>query len=234
MHLLETQKIRHKFDPNSGVLYLSIVDIIEMLDVSTDPRNYWKTLKNRLKINQNKLVTKCNQVKMRASDGKNYLTDATDSDNMLLLIQHINPNKVGEFRKIFKTIEMENYPLESSSLKQENELSTEENDDYELGVDFFENKNTYIIRAMLAGVDTDDISIIANYKNILIKGKRNSPKINEDDYSIRELTWGSFSRNIDLPEEIEIEEIETNFSHGMLQIKLSKIDKSKTKIIKVK
>jgi HSP20 family molecular chaperone IbpA len=235
MNTFENENIRHYFDPTSGVLYLSIVDVIEMLGLSTDPRNYWKTTKSRLKINQNKLVTKCNQVKMRASDGKNYLTDATDSDNMLVLIQHIAPQKVGEFRKIFKEIEAKS-SLSSPNLEtHKSELSTEENDDYELGVDFYENKNIFIVRAMLAGVEKDDISIIANCKNILIKGKRNVIKnINAEDYTIRELSFGKFSREIDLPEEIEIEEIETNYIHGMLEIKLNRIDKSKTKIIKIK
>ncbi len=235
MDTFENENIRHYFDPTTGVLYLSIVDVIEILEISTDPRNYWKTTKNRLKINQNKLVTKCNQVKMRASDGKNYLTDATDSDTMLLLIQHIAPQKVGEFRKIFKEIEEKSSLFLDSQKTKKNELSTEENDDYELGVDFYENQNIFIIRAMLAGVEKDDISIIADCKNILVKGKRNElKKINEDDYTIRELSWGKFSREINLPEEIEIEEIETNYIHGMLEIKLSKIDKSKTKIIKLK
>lgn len=235
MDTFENENIRHYFDPTTGVLYLSIVDVIEILEISTDPRNYWKTTKNRLKINQNKLVTKCNQVKMRASDGKNYLTDATDSDTMLLLIQHIAPQKVGEFRKIFKEIEEKSSLFLDSQKTKKNELSTEENDDYELGVDFYENQNIFIIRAMLAGVEKDDISIIADCKNILVKGKRNElKKINEDDYTIRELSWGKFSREINLPQEIEIEEIETNYIHGMLEIKLSKIDKSKTKIIKLK
>ncbi|MBP9715504.1 MAG: Hsp20 family protein [Candidatus Pacebacteria bacterium] len=235
MDTFKNENIRHYFDPTAGVLYLSIVDVIEILEISTDPRNYWKTTKSRLKINQNKLVTKCNQVKMRASDGKNYLTDATDSDNMLLLIQHIAPDKVGKFRKIFKEIEDKSSPSSPNQETHKSELSTEENDDHELGVDFYENQNIFIIRAMLAGVEKDDISIIANCKNILIKGKRNElKKINEDDYTTQELTWGKFSREINLPEEIEIEEIETNYIHGMLEIKLSKIDKSKTKIIKLK
>lgn len=238
MQNLETQNIRHYFDSDSGVLYLSIVDIIEMLDLSTDSRNYWKTLKSRLKSSQNKdynkLVTLCNQLKMRASDGKMYLTDATDADNMLLLIQHIAPQKVGEFRKIFREIRQNIETNDIDSLLQNNELSTEEPDDYELGVDFYENQNIFIIRAMLAAVEPDDISIIVNCKNILIKGSRTRQDLVHDDYQIEELSWGKFSREITLPEEIEIEEIETNYIHGMLEIKLPKIDKTKTKIIKIK
>lgn len=231
----KTYDIRRYFDQTSSTLYLSIVDIIEMLDLSTDPRNYWKTLKSRLKNTQNKLVTNCNQLKMQASDGKMYLTDATDVDNMLLLIQHMAPEQVGKFRKIFKEIEAKS-PRSSSNLETvKSELSTEGNEDYELGIDFYKNQNIFIIQVMLAGVEKDDISIITNCKNILIKGKRiEIKKINKEDYAIQELTWGRFSREINLPEEVEIEEIETSYIHGMLEIKLPLIDKFKTKIVKIK
>ena len=231
----QNYNIRRYFDQVSGTLYLSIVDIIEMLDLSTDPRNYWKTTKSRLKNTQNKLVTKCNQLKMPASDGKMYFTDATDVDNMLLLIQHIAPEQVGKFRKIFKEIEAKSFPSSPNLETHKTELSTEENVDYELGIDFYKNQNIFIIQVMLAGVEKDDISVIANCKNILIKGKRiEARKTNEEDYSVRELAWGKFTREINLPEEVEIEEIETNYIHGMLEIKLPLIDKSKTKIIKIK
>ncbi len=227
--------IRKHFDSETGVLYFSIVDVIEKLGLSTDPRNYWKTLKNRLNKTQNKLVTKCNQLKMQASDGKMYLTDTTDTDTMLILIQQLAPEKVGEFRRIFRETyskELKNTTLDNSSILG---LSTEERDDYELGIDFYEKQNIFIIQMMLAGVEKDDISITANCKNILIKGHRmQTKKITEEDYTTQELTWGKFSKEINLPEEIEIGEIETNYIYGMLEIKLPKIDKSKTKIIKLK
>lgn len=225
---------RHQIDTSSGILYLSIVDIIEMLNISSDARNYWKALKNRLNKTQNKLVTKCNQLKMPASDGKMYLTDVTDPDNMLLLIQHLAPERVAEFRRIFRETYTEILENTPSSISNFSELSTEESNDSEIGIDVYQDKNIYIIRAMLAGIESENISIIANCQNILIKGSRTRQNLVHDDYQIEELSWGKFSRNITLPEEIEVEEIETKYTHGMLEIKLPIIDKSKTKIIKIK
>lgn len=225
--------IRKHFDSETGVLYLSIVDVIERLDLSTDPRNYWKTLKNRLKNTHNELVTKCNQLKMRANDGKMYLTDTADADTILILIQQLAPEKVTEFRRIFR----ETYSQELKKTNSDNSpilgLSTEEKEDYELSVDLYQNKDFLNIQAMLAGVEIDDISIVATSQNILIKGERKQKKLNLE-YITLELGWGKFSREINLPEEIDIDAIETTFIHGMLHIKLPIIDKSRTKIIKIK
>ena len=57
---------------------------------------------------------------------------------------------------------------------------------------------------------------------------------NEDDYYVRELYWGSFSRNIQLPEEIDVDEAEAVEKHGLLILKLPKLDKKRSSKLKVK
>ena len=52
-------------------------------------RNYWKVLKNRLQTEGNESVTKCNQLKLEAADGKKYLTDVADTETLLRLIQSV-------------------------------------------------------------------------------------------------------------------------------------------------
>lgn len=231
MDKIDYKEIRHQFDHTSGVLYVSIVDIIKLLGVSTDPRNYWKTLKNRLKNTHLELVTKCNQLKMRANDGKMYLTDTTDSDNCLLLVQQISPNKVRECRKIFTDIQKDTQILEDKEIK----LSTVERNSHQIKLDLFKRNNVFIINALLAGAEKNDISIIASSKNILIESKTMPPQnIKNGAYAISELMFGKYSREIDLPEEIEIEKIETFYSNGLLEIRLPILDKSYTRIIKVK
>lgn len=227
-------QIRHQLDPESGVLYLSIVDVIKSMGLSSDPRNYWKTLKNRLKNTQNKLVTKCNQLKMKASDGKMYLTDVTDVPTMLLIVQELGPQKVSEYRKIFKEIEQSFTAKDQFFPFEGKELSTPIDDDYEISVDAREENDFIVIQAMLAGTNPEDISVIANCENITIRGKRFSPKVAPESYLINELGWGKFSREISLPKEVDIEAIEAVFKFGLLEIKLPKVDKSRTKIIKVK
>ncbi|MBU1613083.1 Bro-N domain-containing protein [Patescibacteria group bacterium] len=91
--LFEGRQIRRHWDENQEKWYFSVVDVVGALSGSIDPRNYWKVLKNRLKAEGSEVVTKCNQLKMEASDGKFYLTDVADTEVLLRLIQSIpSPN----------------------------------------------------------------------------------------------------------------------------------------------
>ena len=91
--LFEGQKIRRHWDEEKELWYFSVIDVVGVLSSSADPRNYWKVLKGRLKHEGSELVTKCNQLKMRSSDGKYYLTDVADTETMLRLVQSIpSPN----------------------------------------------------------------------------------------------------------------------------------------------
>jgi hypothetical protein len=88
----ENFKIRRFYDENKGVWYFSIVDVISVLIQQNNfqtARNYWKVLKNRLKKEGSESVTKCNQLKMPAADGKSYMTDVSDPETLLRLIQSI-------------------------------------------------------------------------------------------------------------------------------------------------
>jgi DNA-damage-inducible protein D len=82
----EDYNIRRVYDEKSEIWYFSVVDIIQALIQQKDyqvARNYWKVLKNRLKKDgANETVTKCNQLKMEAADGKKYLTDVADAKGM--------------------------------------------------------------------------------------------------------------------------------------------------------
>src|SRR3989344_5399398 len=94
--LFEGQKIRRHWDDAKELWYFAIVDMVAVLTGQTDHKraqSYWTTLKNRLKQEGSEVVTKCDQLKMQASDGKYYLTDAADTEVMLRLIQSIpSPN----------------------------------------------------------------------------------------------------------------------------------------------
>lgn len=98
LKLFEEKKVRSVFDDETEEWYFSVVDICAVLTGSENPRNYWKVLKNRLKKEGSKLVTNCNQLKLRADDGKYYKTDVLDTEGILRLIQSIPSPKAEPFK----------------------------------------------------------------------------------------------------------------------------------------
>jgi len=111
----------------------------------------------------------------------------------------------------------------------------EEETDGELTVDVFQTADDIIIKAMVSGMDPNDLDISIGRDTVTIKGKREvTREAGDDDYFVRELYWGSFSRTIALPQEIEVEEAEATQKHGLLTIKLPKIDKRRQAKLRVK
>ena len=94
--LFSGQQIRRHWDEDKELWYFSVVDVIAVLIQQKDhkkAKSYWTTLKNRLKNEGSEVVTKCDHLKMPASDGKYYKTDVADTEAMLRLIQSIpSPN----------------------------------------------------------------------------------------------------------------------------------------------
>jgi len=94
----EKGKVRRHWDEDKELWFFSVVDIVGVLTESEDSRNYWKVLKHRLKEEGSQLVTKCNQLKLKASDGKKYLTDVADTETILRLVQSIPSPKAEPFK----------------------------------------------------------------------------------------------------------------------------------------
>ena len=105
----------------------------------------------------------------------------------------------------------------------------------QLTVDVYQSPAEIIVQTMVAGVRPEDLTITISRDMITIKGKREENRtISEDNYFLQELYWGSFSRTILLPEEIDPEEAEAIEKHGLLVIKLPKIDKEKKTSLRIK
>lgn len=105
----------------------------------------------------------------------------------------------------------------------------------ELPVDMYENGNEIIVQTLIAGVMPENLSINITRDSVSISGKREiSKNISEEDYHIRELYWGAFTREVELPEEVDINQSEAIERHGMLVIKLPKIDKNRKTVLKIK
>ena len=99
MHLINkifnNETIRTIWNKENEKYYISVVDIVRVLTDSKNPRHYWNVLKSRLKDEGNETVTNCDQLKLKAQDGKYRLTDVVDIENMFRIIESI-PNKNAE------------------------------------------------------------------------------------------------------------------------------------------
>lgn len=94
--IFENYKIRRLYDEETETWYFSLVDIIQVLTQQPDfqtARNYWNVLKNRLKKEGSQSLTNCKRLKLEAADGKKYLTDVSNTETILRLIQSIPSSK---------------------------------------------------------------------------------------------------------------------------------------------
>lgn len=105
----------------------------------------------------------------------------------------------------------------------------------ELSIDVYQNQNEIIIKTMVAGVKPEDLDVSISRDTVTVKGKRESERtIADDDYFHKELYWGTFSRTIVLPQEIDVDGAEAVEKHGLLIIKLPKLDKNRSTRLKVR
>ena len=96
--LFNQKEVRRYWDEGQELWYFSIVDVIEILTDSKRPRRYWNDLKKKLYEEGSELSEKIGQLKMLSSDGKKYLTDVADTEQLLRLIQSIPSPKAEPFK----------------------------------------------------------------------------------------------------------------------------------------
>lgn len=105
----------------------------------------------------------------------------------------------------------------------------------ELPVDMYQTNDAIIIKALVAGVSPTDLDISITRDMVTVRGIREEyQETNDDNYFHRELFWGSFSRTLLLPEEVIIDEAEAQEKHGLLEIRLPKLDKHRSTQLRVK
>lgn len=91
--IFKGQKIRRHWDEKQEKWYFSVVDVVQVLTNSTIPKRYWSDLKRKLIVEGSQVYDKIVQLKFQSIDGKFYLSDATDTETILRIIQTIpSPN----------------------------------------------------------------------------------------------------------------------------------------------
>jgi hypothetical protein len=98
--LFEDKKIRTHFDEQTEEWYFSVIDIVEVLTDSSNPRDYWFKMKQRVTLEDGiELSTICRQLKLVSSDGKKYNTDCANVQSLLLIVQSIPSPKAEPFKQ---------------------------------------------------------------------------------------------------------------------------------------
>ncbi|OHA88788.1 MAG: hypothetical protein A2653_03250 [Candidatus Zambryskibacteria bacterium RIFCSPHIGHO2_01_FULL_43_25] len=127
---------------------------------------------------------------------------------------------------------------ESSAISTNEDRKTwleEEAEEGQLTVDMYETPNEIVIKTMVAGVKPDDLDVSITREMVTVRGRRMEDRtISGDNYFHKELYWGTFSRTIMLPKEVDIDNAEAIEKHGLLIIKLPKMDKNKEARLKVR
>lgn len=96
--LFNENQVRRHWNEEEEEWYFSVIDVVEILTGSKRPRKYWGDLKKKLQEEGSQLSEKIGQLKMESSDGKKYLTDVTNTENLLRLIQSIPSPKAEPFK----------------------------------------------------------------------------------------------------------------------------------------
>lgn len=144
----------------------------------------------------------------------------------------------------YDTFDDELYPPQPTAqrqgipLQQERSFANlveEDQSEGQLPVDVYQTANEIVIRTFVAGVRPDELNVSISRDMVVIEGSREErDSVVDTDYFTRELFWGSFSRTILLPQEIDVDNSSAGAKDGLLSIILPKMDKTRQTKLRVK
>lgn len=120
---------------------------------------------------------------------------------------------------------------EKEKEKEEEEIVAPEG---QLAIDVYETPTEVVIKSTIAGVKPEELDIGIEENTINIRGSRhNEEKVKGEDYFYQECYWGTFSRSVILPVEVDADKAQASLTDGILTVRLPKIIKAKEKKIKI-
>lgn len=124
------------------------------------------------------------------------------------------------------------------SAKDKDEVQTEEwledEEPGQLAIDAFQDEESVVVKAPIAGVGLDDVEISITDEVVTIKGVRQpSPEVARENYFIQECYWGPFARSYILPVSVDAAKAQATLKDGILTIRIPKQERAKTKVLKV-
>ena len=114
-------------------------------------------------------------------------------------------------------------------------LYNTDDEEGQLALDVYQTKDNIVILAPIAGVKLDDMTVQVADDVLTIKGRRHlATTVNTENYFTQECFWGDFSRSIVLPASVDSNKISAHFKDGVLKIEIPKIEKVRSKVIRIK
>lgn len=141
-----------------------------------------------------------------------------------------------EETKIEKKTKDKKVKTDVSEEKEENELGDIfEEGEGQLTIDVYQTPEEVVVESTIAGVKPEDLDISITNEAVTIRGKREKTEtIKDEDYFYQECYWGKFSRSIILPQEIDADKAVAALKNGILVIRLPKLNRQKSKKLKIK
>ena len=149
----------------------------------------------------------------------------------------MNENTKNFFEKLAQGITDEEEEIKLVVADDEENSPTDifEESEGQLAIDVYQTPTSIVVESAIAGVEADELDIEISPESVTIKGTREkSEKIKKDDYLYQECYWGRFARTVILPQEVDSDKASASIKNGILKVILPKLNKSKTKKIKVK
>ena len=104
----------------------------------------------------------------------------------------------------------------------------------QLAVDVYQTSSEFCVQAPIAGIELEDLEVSVENEMLLIKGERKEPvEDSEKNYFYQECYWGPFSRQVILPDDVDISRIKASLNKGILMVKIPRVRKRKKKKVTI-
>jgi len=167
--------------------------------------------------------------KATAGTVRNPASSGADDDSVTLRPAALKTNGTAKKIAIEKTVKAD---IDEAAEEQEAPLDEPEG---QLTIDVYQTPSEIVVESAIAGVRAEDLDISVSTDSITIRGKRHrEEQVKDEDYFYQECYWGRFARSVILPQEVDPEGASVEFKNGILTVHLPKVNRKKTKKLKVK
>ncbi|HSX25294.1 MAG TPA: Hsp20/alpha crystallin family protein [Candidatus Andersenbacteria bacterium] len=167
--------------------------------------------------------------------GAKVLRSPGDSEDQEIPVHDTQRQNTDFLPREVETVLSEPETEDEEEYTDETALSSDEEQEGQLTVDVFQDDTSIIIQSTVAGVSPDDLDVSITNDMVTIRGERKRVyDVSEQDYFYQECYWGTFSRSVILPVEIDADNAEAKMKNGVLTIRIPKANIAVTRKLKVK